>query len=416
MLANVEPHHYDGPAFPPDEPIDPGRDALVLPLVRACIAERVPVFGICRGIQEINVALGGSLHYRIHQLPGKNDHRRPRSEDVTQEEVYRLKHTVRLTPGGMFQSLAGRDEMMVNSLHGQGVDRLGKGLVVEAMSPDGVIEGVRYDDETQFIVGVQWHAEWQPEEHALSGALYTAFGEAARARAARRASEVENAHPEAPMLTSHQIESLVARIEPDLIALRRRIHEHPELAFEEHETARAVSDYLSALDIPHRTGVGKTGVVAMIEGGAAGPTVGVRADMDALPIEEASGVPFASRVPGKMHACGHDVHTTIALGVAHVLAGARATLPGRVKLIFQPAEETLSGAAAMIADGVLDDPAMDAIIGFHNSPRLETGLLGTPRAPATLLPPRSTSCSRAGPGTRPIRIPGSMRSWARRSS
>lgn len=187
-LANVEPHHYDGPAFPPDEPIDPGRDALVLPLVRACIAERVPVFGICRGIQEINVALGGSLHYRIHQLPGKNDHRRPRSEDVPQEEVYRLNHMVRLTPGGMFQSIVGRDEMMVNSLHGQGVDRLGEGLVVEAMSPDGVIEGLRYDDETQFIVGVQWHAEWQPEEHALSGALYTAFGEAARARAARRAS------------------------------------------------------------------------------------------------------------------------------------------------------------------------------------------------------------------------------------
>ena len=177
-------------------------------------------------------------------------------------------------------------------------------------------------------------------------------------------------------LTNHQIESAVARIEPDLIALRRRIHEHPELAFEEHETARAVSDYLSALDIPHRTGVGKTGVVAVIEGDAAGPTVGVRADMDALPIEEASGLPFASRVPGKMHACGHDVHTTIALGVAHVIAGARAALPGRVKLIFQPAEETLSGAPAMIADGVLDAPAMDAIIGFHNSPRMDTGLLG----------------------------------------
>ena len=177
------------------------------------------------------------------------------------------------------------------------------------------------------------------------------------------------------MLTNLEIESLVARIEPDLIALRRRIHEHPELAFEEHETAHAVSDYLSALAIPHRTGVGKTGVVAVIDGGAAGPTVGVRADMDALPIGEASGVPFASRVPGRMHACGHDVHTTIALGVAHLLAGARAALPGRVKLIFQPAEETLAGAAAMIADGVLDDPAMDAIVGFHNSPRLETGLL-----------------------------------------
>src|SRR4029077_20348451 len=116
---------------------------------------------------------------------------------------------------------------------------------------------------------------------------------------------------------------VVARIEPDLIALRRRIHQQPELAFEEHETARAVADYLAKLDIPCRTGVGKTGVVGLIEGGAAGPTVGIRADMDALPIEEASGVEFAARVPGRMHACGHDVHTTIALGVAHALATVR---------------------------------------------------------------------------------------------
>lgn len=186
--ANVEPHHYEGPAFPPDEIIDPGRDSLVLPLVRACIAARVPVFGICRGIQEINVALGGSLHYRIHLLPEKNDHRRPQRDDVPQEEVFRLNHQVKFTPGGLFQSLTGQDEMMVNSLHGQGVDRLGKGLVVEAVSPDGVIEGLRYHDDSQFVVGVQWHAEWQPEKHALSSALYTAFGKAARERAARRAS------------------------------------------------------------------------------------------------------------------------------------------------------------------------------------------------------------------------------------
>lgn len=184
--ANVEPHHYDGPEFPDDEPIDPGRDGLVLPLVRACVAAHVPVFGICRGIQEINVAFGGSLHYRIHQVPGKNDHRRPRREDVTQEEVFRLNHMVKLTAGGLFQRLTGHAEMMVNSLHGQGVDRLGEGLVVEAISPDGVIEGLRYNDDNQFIVGVQWHAEWRPDEHALSGALYAAFGEAARARAARR--------------------------------------------------------------------------------------------------------------------------------------------------------------------------------------------------------------------------------------
>ena len=184
--SNVEPHHYGGPVFPPDEIIDPGRDALVLPLVRACIAARVPVFGICRGIQEINVALGGSLHYRIHQLEGKNDHRRPQIEDVTPEVVYRLNHMVRLTPGGLFHGLTGHDEMMVNSLHGQGVDRLGEGLVVEATSPDGVVEGLRFEDDERFVVGVQWHAEWEPEKHALSAALYGAFGDAARARAARR--------------------------------------------------------------------------------------------------------------------------------------------------------------------------------------------------------------------------------------
>ena len=186
--ANVEPHHYGGPEFPDDELIDPGRDALVLPLVRACIAARVPGFGICRGIQEINVALGGSLHYRIHQVPGKNDHRRPRRDDVTTEEVFRLNHMVKLTAGGLFQALTGHDETMVNSLHGQGVNRLGDGLVVEATSPDGVIEGLRYNDARQFIVGVQWHAEWQPEKHELSAALYNAFGKAARARAAGRVS------------------------------------------------------------------------------------------------------------------------------------------------------------------------------------------------------------------------------------
>jgi amidohydrolase len=175
-------------------------------------------------------------------------------------------------------------------------------------------------------------------------------------------------------MTKAEIDAVVARMEPELIALRRRIHQHPELAFEEHETARAVAGYLERLGIPFRTGVGGTGVVGLIGNAAAGPTVGVRADMDALPIEEASGVEFASRVPGKMHACGHDVHTTIALGVAHALCSA-GELRGAVKLIFQPAEETLSGAAAMIADGALDDPPLSAIVGFHNSPRLDTGFV-----------------------------------------
>jgi amidohydrolase len=163
---------------------------------------------------------------------------------------------------------------------------------------------------------------------------------------------------------------------PELIALRRQLHQQPELAFEEHETAKAVATFLSKLAIKFKSGVGKTGVVAVIEGAKPGKTVGIRADMDALPILEQTGLPFASKVPGKMHACGHDVHTVIALGVAATLAELRSELPGRVKLIFQPAEETLSGAQAMIADGVLDNPKMDMVIGYHNWPAVEAGKVG----------------------------------------
>jgi putative glutamine amidotransferase len=184
--ANVEPHHYGGSPFPDDEPIDPGRDAVVLPLIRACIDAGVPVFGICRGIQEINVALGGSLHYRLHVLEGKDDHRMPRDPEVPMEEIFRLRHPVHLAEGGLFRDLAGATEVMVNSLHGQGVDRLAEGLVTEAVSHDDVVEGLRLDDADRFVVGVQWHAEWEPADHPLSGPLYRAFGEAAQERAARR--------------------------------------------------------------------------------------------------------------------------------------------------------------------------------------------------------------------------------------
>jgi putative glutamine amidotransferase len=184
--ANVEPHHYGGPEFPPDEPVDPGRDDAVLPLVRACIDAGVPIFGICRGIQEINVALGGTLHYRIHTLDGKDDHRMPRRDDVTTEEIFRLRHDVTLTEDGLFHQLAGARKVEVNSLHGQGVDRLADGVVMEAVSDDEVIEGIRVPDAPAFTVGVQWHAEWKPEDHVLSKSLYQAFGDAARERAARR--------------------------------------------------------------------------------------------------------------------------------------------------------------------------------------------------------------------------------------
>lgn len=184
--ANVEPHHYQGDPFPPDEPIDPARDEMVLPLVRACIEHRIPVFGICRGIQEINVALGGTLHYRIHELPGKCDHRMPRHEDVTMEEIFRPNHPVRLTPGGLFESIVSSSQVVVNSLHGQGIDRLADDLETEAIAPDGVIEGVRLKDDPSFTVGVQWHAEFEPEAHALSRGLYEAFGAAAAVRHRQR--------------------------------------------------------------------------------------------------------------------------------------------------------------------------------------------------------------------------------------
>ena len=189
--ANVEPHHYDGPPFPDDEPIDPERDATALAMVRACVAAEVPVFGICRGIQEMNVALGGSLHYRLHVLDDKDDHRMPRRDDITVEEIFRLRHPVRLTRGGLFERLAGSTEVMVNSLHGQGIDKLADTLEVEAITPDGVIEGVRLRNDRTFTVGVQWHAEWKPEEHELSRKLFEEFGRAARARLRSRRDVVE---------------------------------------------------------------------------------------------------------------------------------------------------------------------------------------------------------------------------------
>ena len=178
------------------------------------------------------------------------------------------------------------------------------------------------------------------------------------------------------MTSNAAIDRIVERIGPELIILRRKLHQHPELAFEEHETAKAVTSYLQGLGITPKTGIAKTGVVGVVEGARPGPTVGVRADMDALPIEEQSGVAFASKYPGRMHACGHDAHTAIALGVASVLQSMRGEMAGKVKLIFQPAEETLSGAPAMIDAGVLEDPSMDCILGYHNWPPLEAGKVG----------------------------------------
>jgi putative glutamine amidotransferase len=191
--ANIEPHHYEGPPFPDDEIRDPHRDALVLPLIRACVEEGVPVFGSCRGIQEINVALGGSLHYRIHEVDGYNDHRMPR--EGTMEEKFAERHDIHLTEGGLFAKLIGKTTIRVNSLHGQGIDRLGKGLFVEAVAPDGVIEGISLPGAKALTIGAQWHVEWNTDGHLLSNALHKAFGDAARKRHAERFGEAADDSP-----------------------------------------------------------------------------------------------------------------------------------------------------------------------------------------------------------------------------
>ena len=152
------------------------------------------------------------------------------------------------------------------------------------------------------------------------------------------------------------IRDATQRIEPALIEIRRDIHAHPELGFEEVRTAGIVARELARLGIGHQTSVGKTGVVGLIEGGRPGPVLAIRADMDALPIEEKTGLPFASTKPGLMHACGHDLHTTTLIGVAAVLKELAPQLAGTVKLVFQPAEEGIGGMRAMIADGVMDAP------------------------------------------------------------
>ena len=179
--------------------------------------------------------------------------------------------------------------------------------------------------------------------------------------------------------------SIATRFTPadldELAAVRRDLHAHPELAFEEVRTAGVVAERLRALGIEARTGVGKTGVLATLGGARPGKTVLLRADMDALPIQEENDAPYRSQNAGKMHACGHDCHTSILLGVAKQLGLEAASLAGTVKLCFQPAEETGGGALAMIADGALENPRPDAAFGLHVWQDLELGKVGVTPGP-----------------------------------
>lgn len=175
----------------------------------------------------------------------------------------------------------------------------------------------------------------------------------------------------APLL--EQFKAAANALQPQLVAWRRDFHMHPELGFQEVRTAGVVADHLRSLGLEIATGIGKTGVVALVEPDslpAEAPTVMLRFDMDALPIEEENDASYRSQTPGVMHACGHDGHTAIGMGVAQVLAQHRNELAGRVKLVFQPAEEGLGGALAMIADGALDSPRPTASFGLHLWSRL----------------------------------------------
>ena len=180
--ANLHPSLFGHDVHPSSEPYDHARDALALALVEACVARGVPLFGICRGFQEMNVAYGGSLHPEIRELPGRLNHRAPRlpngefHPDV--QVVFADRHDVRLTPGGVFAKLLGAESIRVNSLHGQGILEPGKRIVVEGVADDGTIEAIRVAEAPGFALGVPLHAEYEAQRNLVNRKLFEAFGAA----------------------------------------------------------------------------------------------------------------------------------------------------------------------------------------------------------------------------------------------
>lgn len=187
--------------------------------------------------------------------------------------------------------------------------------------------------------------------------------------------------PIAPSLDLSKVRLDIRNLQRDLVQWRRQIHQQPELAFDERQTATLIAAKLTAWGIDHQTGIAETGVVATIASSNPGPVLAIRADMDALPIQEANDVPYRSQQEGKMHACGHDGHVAIALGTAYYLAQHRDTFCGTVKFIFQPAEESIGGAKPMIEAGVLQNPDVDGIIGLHIWNNLPLGTVGVRGGP-----------------------------------
>ncbi len=194
-----------------------------------------------------------------------------------------------------------------------------------------------------------------------------------------------------------QIRPEIRDLQPELVQWRRRLHQYPELGFQEELTARAIAERLDAWGIEYQAGIAKTGIVATLAGCESGPVLAIRADMDALPIQEENDVPYRSCHAGKMHACGHDGHVAIALGVVRYLADRRQHFRGTVKVIFQPAEEGPGGAKPMIEAGVLQDPAVDAIVGLHLWNNLPLGVVGV-RAGALMAAVECFRCKISGKG------------------
>ena len=178
--ANVHPSHFGQDVHNPELPLDLARDALTLKLIRAAVEASVPVLAICRGFQELNVAYGGSLYQAVQEVADKHDHREPK--DLPLETQYAVSHSVSLVKNGQLATIVGAETMMVNSLHGQGIDRLGAGLTVEAHAPDGLTEAISVNNAGTFALGVQWHPEWQVLQNPSYLAIFKAFGDACRAR------------------------------------------------------------------------------------------------------------------------------------------------------------------------------------------------------------------------------------------
>src|SRR3954469_22552491 len=180
--ANVHPTRFNTEPHPKHEPYDVARDDMALSVTEACVARGLPLFGICRGFQEMNVAFGGSLHPEIRELPGRINHRMPRLENGEIHPDHRVmfsaRHDLPPSPGGAFARLRGCETIRVNSLHGQGILEPGKRVVVEGIAEDGTIEAIRIADSPGFALGVQWHAEYDPQRNPINRALFQAFGAA----------------------------------------------------------------------------------------------------------------------------------------------------------------------------------------------------------------------------------------------